>query len=118
MIKLFSKKFVISLISSLLISTGIILACAGGWWEEYGNSNFTPELFADKAYSPFFYSYNFYYGINHDEQHNERFNKQVIEDWNKYFDKKYSASELNYLLFKTNANSVDSIIKGINQNEN
>ena len=77
MINQFSKKFWISFSSSIVVSTGIVLACAGGYWEEYGSSNFTPETFVDTKYNPFFYSYNFYYGVNYDENHNQRFNKKA-----------------------------------------
>lgn len=116
--KPFSKKFWIGLSSSIVISTGIVLACAGGYWEEYGSSNFTPEIFADQKYNPFFYSYNYYYGINYDEAHNYRFNKQVLEDWNNYLDKKLSQEELNYLLFQTTKPGIDSISRALKKDEN
>lgn len=117
MISQFSKKFWIGFSSSVIVSTGIILACAGGYWEEYGSSNFTPETFVDTKYKPFFYSYNFYYGINYDENHNQRFNKNVLNDWKDYFDKKCSDAELAYLLFQTTESSIDSISKALKKDD-
>jgi hypothetical protein len=117
MTKIFSKTFWISSISSLVVGTGIVLACAGGDWDEYGNSNFTPEIFADAKYKPFFYSYNYYYNINYDEAHNQRFNKQVLQDWNTYLEKKCSEEELNYLLFQTTKLSIDSISRALKKDE-
>jgi len=61
--KIFSGRLFGVLISCSVIGTGIVWACAGGWDEEYGHSNFTPEVFVDSAYSPFFYSSMFYYKI-------------------------------------------------------
>jgi hypothetical protein len=117
MTKAFSKTFWIGSISSILIGTGIVLACAGGYWEEYGSSNFTPETFADAKYKPFFYTYNYYYEINYDEAHNQRFNKQVLQDWNNYLDKKCSEEGLNYLLFQTTKLSIDSISRSLKKDE-
>ena len=75
--KMFTKKFWTILISILIPAAGIVLAC--GYYDpgpEYGSSNFTPEAFTEKKYSPFFYSreYN-YYGINYEDGHSIRFNE-------------------------------------------
>lgn len=113
MINQFSKKFWICFSSLVIIGTGIVLACSGGYWEEYGSSNFTPETIVDVKYKPFFYSYNFYYEINYDDNHNKRFNKVILNDWLNYFDKKCSEQELTYLLFQTTETSIDSILKAL-----
>ena len=54
MTNIFLRKYWITLTSALTISTAVVLACAGDWGPEYGTSNFTPEIFVDSAYSPFF----------------------------------------------------------------
>lgn len=116
MIKTFSKKFWITLISVPVVGTGIIMACAGGDSEpnEYGSSGFTPEAFADNSYRPFFYSeYWYYYGIGNDTRHNSRFNETNVSEWAKYL--KASPAELEYLLNKAPATTVDSIAGWFNK---
>jgi hypothetical protein len=110
--KIFSKKYVITLISSFTIGTGIILACGGDWEaNESGSSNFTPEAFADSAYRPFFYSWNFYYAIGHDMQHDTRFNQSNITDWSSYLGTAVSdKAELVSLLQNTSSKSIDSAV--------
>ncbi|MEO5682667.1 MAG: hypothetical protein ABIQ88_08495 [Chitinophagaceae bacterium] len=106
--KIFSKKLWIALISGCGIGTGIALACAGGWGEEYGTSNFSPEIFVDSAYSPFFYSDQFYYGIGHDQSQQVRFNNSNIKEWSAYLNKQVSNTELRYLLETASVAAVDS----------
>lgn len=107
--KIFSKKYVITLISSLAIGTGIVLACAGDWGPEYGDSSFTPEAFVDSAYRPFFYSEVFYYGIGHDTQHDTRFNEANINDWSTYLNNATPRKELEFLLVNATAETIDSL---------
>jgi hypothetical protein len=108
--KIFLKKYLITLISSVTVGTGIILACAGGDWDdEYGTSNFAPEAFVNNSYRPFFYSgYNFYYGIGHDTQHQTRFNQSNIDDWKVYLGKDVPVTELEFLLQTASTTSIDS----------
>lgn len=108
--KAFTKKFWTVLISMSVIG-GIVFACAGGDdWPEYGSSNFTPEAFVEKKFSPFFYSpYNYYYGIGHDNSQSDRFSETNILDWSDYLGNKVSTSELHYLLNQSSKETVDSI---------
>jgi len=96
---LLSKLFLVS--SAVLLSAyGIIYACAGGDdWDFFGyNSNFTPETFADKSYSPLFLSGGIFYGIGFDTQHNSRFNKDIKSDWADYLKGKVDTTTVNYFL--------------------
>ena len=111
MIKTSLKKSLLLLISTTLVGLSVILACAGGWYSINDTTNYTPELFVDKSYSPFFYSYDYYYDIGHDEKQNERFNATVVSDWYNYLDKKFSINEIETILFKTTNKSIDSILK-------
>jgi hypothetical protein len=104
-----SKKYLITLTSSLAIGTGIILACGGDWGPDYGSSSFTPEAFVDNAYRPFFYSNVFYYGINFDTQHNTRFNDANIADWSGYLGNSTARTELQFLLTQASAETIDSL---------
>ena len=108
MTKTFSAKCWIALISCCCIGTGIALACAGDWGEEYGTSNFSPEVFVDSAYTPFFYSQQFYYKIGHDEIQDSRFNDQNLIEWSAFFSNQVNKDELQYLLEKATPGSIDS----------
>ncbi|MEO6819337.1 MAG: hypothetical protein ABI266_06575 [Ginsengibacter sp.] len=109
MIKIFLKKWWIALISCC-ISAGIIYACADGWGEEYGTSNFAPEAIVSKSYSPFFYSENYYYQLGYDDNKNERFNDMNVADWSAYLGQKLSDRQLHYLLEKSTIGEMDSAV--------
>jgi hypothetical protein len=87
-----------------------VLACAGDWGPEYGTSSFTPETFVDSAYSPFFYSAQFYYGIGHDESHLTRWKYANIGDWGEWFGKTLPYQTLDHLLNTADASTLDSAI--------
>jgi hypothetical protein len=108
--KVFTKKFWTVLISAPVIG-GIVFACAGGdYWAEYGTSNFTPEAFVEKKYSPFFYSsYNYYYGIGHETDQVNRFNSANVSDWSSYMGDTSLTTELHYLLNESAKETVDSV---------
>ena len=108
--KTFSLKYLGILISIFGIGGGIALACADGWGEEFGVSNFTPEVFVDTAYSPFFYSWQYYYGIGHEEQQDARFNETNIKEWSLYMKNQLSREELGFLLTTASAAAIDSAI--------
>lgn len=96
---LLSRLFLVS--SAVLLSAyGIIYACAGGDdWDFFGyNSNFTPETFADKSYSPLFLSGGIFYGIGFDTQHNSRFNENIKSDWATYLKGKANEATVTYFL--------------------
>lgn len=109
MIKIFLKRWWIVLISCG-ISAGIAYACAGGWGEEYGVSNFAPEAFVDSAYSPFFYSDNYYYKIGYDDNQNTRFNDANVAEWSAYLNQKLSTRQLHYLLENASHGAIDSAV--------
>ena len=106
--KIFSGKYWIIVISSFLVSAGIALACADGWGEEYGASNFTPEIFADSSYAPFFYSLNYYYGIGYEDAQDSRFNDSTVNEWYLYLKQSISKETLAFLLQKASPGCIDS----------
>lgn len=107
--KIFSGKLWIIPTSILLIAAGIAMACAGGDWDnEYGASNFSPELFIDSSYSPFFYSNNFYYKINYESDQNSRFNNNNSRDWAEYLNSSLQTAALDYLLQTASSVVIDS----------
>jgi len=108
--KIFSKKYLTTLISSFTVGTGIVLACAGDWGDETASSNFTPEAFVDSAYRPFFYSsWNLYYGFGYDVQHDTRFNESNIDDWSGYLGSPVDLAELRQLMYLNSSTSIDSV---------
>ncbi|WP_281310743.1 hypothetical protein [Flavobacterium flavigenum] len=94
-----SKLFLVSS-ASLLFVYGIIYACADGDdWDFFGyNSNFTPETFADKSYSPLFLAGDVFYGVGFDTEHNSRFNENIKSDWVTYLKGVVDAATVNYFL--------------------
>lgn len=108
MTKTFLKRYWIILTSIGCLGTAIALACAGDYGEEYGTSNFTPEIFVDTAYSPFFYSVNFYYGIGHDENYTTRFSNSNVKEWCEYLGRKNDSTTIDYLLNRATAAAIDS----------
>ncbi|KAF2341214.1 hypothetical protein [Flavobacterium tistrianum] len=98
--KIFLSKLFLGFSAALLFACGIIYACADGDWDYFGayNSNFTPETFADKSYSPLFLSGGIFYGIGFDTQHNSRFNKNIKSDWADYLKGKADTTTVNYFL--------------------
>ncbi|MEO6178124.1 MAG: hypothetical protein ABIP27_23415 [Flavobacterium circumlabens] len=98
--RIFLNKLFLVSSASLLFVYGIIYACGGGDdWDYFGyNSNFTPETFADKSYTPLFLSGGIFYGIDYDTQHNSRFNEDIKTDWQTYLKGKAAAAMVNYFL--------------------
>jgi hypothetical protein len=103
-----SKKYWLTLTSSLAVGTGIILACAGDWDDGLSSSNFTPEAFVDSGYKPFFYSpYNFY-STGYDTEHDTRFNESNVNDWSTYLGSAAPRVELEHLLRTATEGAIDS----------
>ncbi|MBE8727294.1 hypothetical protein [Flavobacterium hungaricum] len=98
--RIFLSKLFLGFSAAFLFVYGIIYACAGGDdWDFFGyNSNFTPETFADKSYSPLFLSGGIFYGIGFDTQHNSRFNAAIKSDWAAYLKGKIDTTTVNYFL--------------------
>jgi hypothetical protein len=98
--RIFLNKLFLVSSAALFTVYGIIYACGGGDdWDFFGyNSNFTPETFTDKSYSPLFLSGDVFYGIGFDTQHNSRFNEDLKSDWNNYLKTKVDTATVNYFL--------------------
>ncbi|SEP14966.1 hypothetical protein SAMN05444671_2930 [Flavobacterium sp. CF108] len=94
-----SKLFLVSSVTILSVY-GILYACGGGDdWDFFGyNSNFTPETFADKSYSPLFLAGDIFYGVGFDTKHNSRFNENIKSDWATYLKGVVDTTTVNYFL--------------------
>lgn len=111
--KLFLNKLFLVSSLFLLFAYGVVYACGGGEWFEdwyYGyNSNFTPEAFVDKSYSPLFLSGEVFYGIGFDDQHNSRFNTEITADWEGYLKGNMNAETVRYFLIGKSVTEVEEL---------
>ena len=105
MIQPFLKKLLIAFSALALLVYGTIYACSFDDWSWSLDSNFTPETFVDKSYSPLFLSSDIFYGIGFDTEHTTRFNDENIKDWSDYLEGKISEKDLRFFL--TDSSSVD-----------
>ncbi|OOV17055.1 hypothetical protein [Flavobacterium sp. LM4] len=98
--RIFLNKLFLVSSGILLFAYSIIYACADGYdWDYFGyNSNFTPETFADKSYSPLFLSGDIFYGIRFDSEHNSRFNDNIKSDWETFLKGKADAPTVKYFM--------------------
>lgn len=85
---------------------GIIYACAGYESDPGYGSNYTPETFVDKSYTPLFLSGDMFYGVGHDNEHNSRFNDEIVQDWTSYFAGSLDSITVRYFLIESKANEV------------
>lgn len=100
--KIFLRKLALAFSCVFLLIGGVIFACGGGDWFDswYYNSNFTPETFADKSYSPLFLSGDVFYGIGFDDAHNSRFNDEIVADWQSYLKETMNPAEVKAFLLE------------------
>ncbi|MFN8259126.1 MAG: hypothetical protein U0W24_25780, partial [Bacteroidales bacterium] len=102
------KRFLITFSVIVAFSYVVILACTGEDWGWFGYSNFSPEPFADKSYSPLFYEpYEMFYGIGHDDSYANRFNDEITSEWLSYCGAILKKNQLEWFLLN------DSSIKEI-----
>ena len=109
--KLFLSKLFLVSSTVLLFTYSVIYACGGGDWFEdwYYNSNFTPEIFVDKSYSPLFLSGEVFYKIGFDTEHNSRFNDEITADWEKYLSGSMKAETLNFFLIGKSSKDLEDL---------
>jgi len=108
--KAFLKKLLIAFSSLALLVYGTIYACADGDWGWSFDSNFTPETFVDKSYSPLFLSADFFYGIGYDNEHTTRFNEENIKDWSTYLEGKINEKDLAFFLADSSSADVTNLV--------
>ena len=88
--KTFLSKLLLAFSAVLLFVYGVIYACADGDWGWAFDSNFAPETFVDKSYTPLFLSECFFYTV-FDTQYNSRFNDEIVQDWSTFLKGKMDA---------------------------
>lgn len=106
--KTFLSKLLLGFSAILLLVYGTIYACSDGDWGWSFDSNFAPETFVDKSYSPLFLSEEFFY-TGFDTQHNSRFNDEIVEDWTVFLKGKMDAKSVNFFLIDSSAIVIDKL---------
>jgi hypothetical protein len=107
--KTFLRKLLISFSTATLFVYGVIYACGGGdYWGWSYESNFTPETFVDKSYAPLFLSSDFFYNYS-DNEHNSRFNDEIVLDWVKYLGESANKESVKFFLVDSSAKDVSKL---------
>jgi hypothetical protein len=101
----FLRKLLIAFSALTLLVYGTIYACSDGDWGWSFDSNFTPETFVDKSYTPLFLSTDVFYSIGYDNEHLTRFNSENVKDWSGYLEGKINEKDLTFFL--TDSSSTD-----------
>ncbi|WP_158795949.1 hypothetical protein [Pedobacter sp. L105] len=104
-----SWKFLLIFSICILVTGGIVWACADGDYDDGSYSNFSPEAFVDHQYSPFFYTSSTSYYGDADDDSNTRFNGLVLSEWDDYLNHKIDQKSLKALLFNTTLTGLDSV---------
>lgn len=82
----------------------ILFACADYFWGYDYDSNFTPETYVDKSYSPLFFApQDVFYSIGFEADYTSRFNQDITEEWSAYLKGKFTTKELSFLLLNDSA---------------
>jgi hypothetical protein len=105
----FLKKLLIAFSALTLLVYGTIYACSDGDWGWSFDSNFTPETFVDKSYTPLFLSTDVFYSIRYDTEHLTRFNSENIKDWSIYLEGKINEKDLTFFLTDSSSTDVADI---------
>ncbi|MNS08316.1 hypothetical protein D3C72_397750 [compost metagenome] len=108
--KTFLKKLLVAFSAAVLFIYGTIYACGGGDdWGWIFDSNFTPEAFVDKSYSPLFLSSDVFYGVGFDNEQTSRFNDEIIADWSQYLNGKMDKNDVQFFLTDSSRLDVDEL---------
>lgn len=113
-----SKKFLILIVSSVLISVSIILcACAGGDdFHDFFKSFFAPETSNLPESKPFFRSTHTFYGYSHYPNAVHVMDSTNLYDWKCFFESKVSTDDLNYMVYQSRIGEIDTCLFFIKSN--
>lgn len=106
--KTFLNKLFLGFSAVLLFVYGIIYACADGPWGWAFDSNFAPETFVDKSYTPLFLSESFFY-TDFDTEHNSRFNDEIVADWSVFLKGKMDPKSIKFFLIDSSETEIEKL---------
>lgn len=111
--KTFLRKLLIGFSAAFLFVYTAIYACSdNGDWGIFFDSNFTPETFVDKSYTPLFLSSDVFYSNDYsgfDTAHVSRFNDEIVQDWTNYLNGSLKNEDVKFFLIDSSATSVDKL---------
>jgi hypothetical protein len=117
--RMISKKFLILIISGFLVCvSAIILACAGGDddYADFFNSFFAPETSNNSESAPFFRSIHEFYKSNSYDDAVHIMDSTNIMEWQQFFNGKPNLNDLNFLIYKSKIEDIDTSIFYIKNN--
>jgi hypothetical protein len=116
--KTFLRKLALGFSILTFCTYGIIYACSDdGDWGWTFDSNFTPETFVDKSYSPLFLSQDIFY-TGFDTEHNSRFNDEIVQDWTTFLKGKMDDKTVKFFLIDSSATVVSQLQNFYTSNKN
>lgn len=116
--KKISKKLLILIVSvSLLVTSGIVVACAGGdeFWDFF-NSFFAPETSNATESKPLYRSLRTFYGESYFDDAIHVMDSANITEWNSFFSGKVKPDDLKYIIYKSRIGEIDTCIFYIKNN--
>jgi len=107
-----SKKFLALIISaSLLVITGIVLACTGGEdFSDFYNSFFAPETSNTPESKPFYRSVQNFYSSDYYRDAVHIMDSTNIDEWKTFFADKVKTKDLNSIVYKSSIGEIDTCI--------
>ncbi|TDS11039.1 hypothetical protein [Sphingobacterium paludis] len=116
MTRKFFSKLLIAFGSLLALATSVyVYGCADGWWGYSYVSSFTPEAFTDASYKPFFYAPEEKFYDYAQLEYIERYNEDIVADWQKYLTGKLDKKEVAFYLLNDSAKSeIESMYSQLN----
>jgi hypothetical protein len=113
-----SKKFLIlSISASLVLITGIILACADSGYEDFFNSFFAPETSGLNNQKPLFRSMNKFYGNVYYTDAIHAFDSTNLTEWHSFFKSAVVPDDLHYLVYTCRIGEIDTLIFYLKDNK-
>jgi hypothetical protein len=102
-----------------LVAYGVIYACGGDWDGDYFESSFTPEVYVDESYTPFFYAPSDLFYVNGDwsNDHITRFNDDISAEWSEYLKGRLSADQVANLLLSKESSGIEQLYTALQKKQ-
>ncbi|TDL99761.1 MAG: hypothetical protein C4K58_00460 [Flavobacteriaceae bacterium] len=108
--KIFLNKWFLLFSTTLTLSVGYILACAGGDdWGDFYQTNYTPETFVDKSYTPLLVSSDLFELSDDMGVKPGRFDREIVNDWKKFTKDALSQKDLQFFLLDSTSADVNQL---------
>ncbi len=104
----FIKRLLLLFSSATLLVYGTIYACGGGDWDWFFDSNFAPEAFVDKSYTPLFLSGDIFYD-GFDTDLLSKYDGEIVRDWKGFLGNKMSEEQVRYFLLDSSLVDVQNL---------